>query len=454
MTVEHVPVPPGTPTEPCPRCGAKFLDRAVFCQYCGATRPSMVGQHPMRPYPQRIGQGQYQQRPPGMARTPWRVIAKAIVAIGAFSLVGFIVIDTITLIYGTTLVLPEVGSRSFPLYVVAPTLITIYDIWGTALETYYVLLVAAITVSVGWVLWRSAPGFIQEISMKGESRKHSAIFDLCTLMFAVTFMNFAIVFLMLLAGYNPTDAIGDADLWELLFLLANASVWEEIVSRVLLIGVPLLLIDFARRKLRPKPYSYFLGGGFELGIPEVGLLMASSVFFGFAHYEGWGSWKVFPAAVAGVAFGYLFLRHGLASAIVLHFAFDYLSIPGEVFGMGIKIVTVVLTVIWVAIGFACFIYFLTRIAEFVTGSRYLEPAISRPEPVWFAQPRPMNGTDYGGQARFDSKTAWGPVRADANVNQPPGYRGISGGYVCPVCGGTEARWTDGRFQCLRCGSLL
>lgn len=372
----------------------------------------------------------------------------------ALSLVIFILFDAVTMLYGVSIVLPEIVNTSYPLYLVAPTLITMFDLPGKALQGYYIFLVVAITVSVIWLLWKSAPGFFEEISMKGTSRKHSAILDLCMLMFAITFMNFAIVFLMLLTGYDPSDAVGDADLWELLFLLANASVWEEIVSRVLLIGIPLLLYDYATKRTKTKKRAYILGGGFDLGIPETCLLVASSVFFGFAHYEGWGSWKVFPAAVAGVAFGYMFLRHGLASAIVLHFAFDYLSIPGDVFGDSVAILTVILTLIWVAIGLACFIYFLTRIGEFVTGSKYLEPFVPAPTPVWFTQPRPYTSPDQFGPPQVTPYRASEPPRTPADSGQQPMYRDPLGGYVCPVCGHTEARWTNGRFQCLRCGSLL
>lgn len=454
MTVEDVPAPPEKPLENCPRCGAVFLERAIFCEKCGATRPSMGAQFPQHPLPQMPDFRQYQVGRPKSRGSSWRVIAKSIVALGCLSLVCFIVIDVLTLIYGVTLVIPELGNTHFPFYVVAPTLITIFEITGPALESYYILLVVAITASVVWLLFKNARGFIREMSKKGESRKHSAIFDLCTLMFAVTFLNFAIVFFMLLAGYNPTDVIGDAKVWEMLLLLANASVWEELASRVLLIGIPLILIDYFRRRLRPKRLSYILGGGFELGTAETSLLIASSVFFGFAHYEGWGSWKVFPAAVAGAAFGYMFLRHGLAPAIVLHFAFDYLSLPGEVFGMNVTFVTVVLTLIWIGLGFVCFIYFLTRIGEFVTGSKFLEPAPARAEPAWFVQPMPPGRAVYGGQMDNRIGGTYAPVRSDARPMEQPRYGEFTGGYVCPMCGHTEARWIDGRFQCLRCGNLL
>src|SRR2546422_10904490 len=52
-------------------------------------------------------------------------------------------------------------------------------------------------------------------------------------------------------------------------------------------------------------------------------LIGSSVIFGLAHAPGWGWWKVIPAMVAGLRFGYLFLPHGIAAAILAHFVNDY-----------------------------------------------------------------------------------------------------------------------------------
>src|SRR5205809_7785179 len=48
-----------------------------------------------------------------------------------------------------------------------------------------------------------------------------------------------------------------------------------------------------------------------------------SAVFGLAHAPDWGWLKVIPAMVAGLGFGYLFLRHGIGAAILAHFVNDY-----------------------------------------------------------------------------------------------------------------------------------
>ena len=57
-------------------------------------------------------------------------------------------------------------------------------------------------------------------------------------------------------------------------------------------------------------------------LPASLFLLASSIVFGLAHGPGYGDWKIAPVAVAGLAMGYLFLRHGLHVAIMFHFATD------------------------------------------------------------------------------------------------------------------------------------
>ena len=69
------------------------------------------------------------------------------------------------------------------------------------------------------------------------------------------------------------------------------------------------------------------------------------------------------AAVAGLAFGYLFLRYGLPSAILLHFVNDYLTMPTDLFSSptgALGIVTVMLVLFWALIGSVFFAFFHTE----------------------------------------------------------------------------------------------
>lgn len=102
---------------------------------------------------------------------------------------------------------------------------------------------------------------------------------------------------------------------------------EELLFRLLLIGVPALLI-MRRRGLgrlwvlralwRPGSASGGLRPSLQL------LVIASAAIFGLAHLAGgWEPGKFFPAAIAGIALGELYVLLGLHAAIMLHWLFNY-----------------------------------------------------------------------------------------------------------------------------------
>lgn len=447
------------PEETCDVCGAKVPGRGRFCPYCGNIKPSIRQVAVVHSQAwsgasstESRWSAQY-RRPPAAAR---RGLIKTIVAAVMLSYIVHLVFTLVILVYGVGIVLPEIVNHEYGLYIVLWEIFTAFTLSGDALGIYYLLLVAAILASALYWFMTGLGGYVKELTARASSRKHSPIFEVCGLMFAILFVNSLVVLVTeaLWGGVPlPTE---DADLWELLFLLANASVWEELVTRVLLIGGPLILFDIARRRLRAKKSSYLLGGGFEFGVPEVTLVLITAVVFGAAHVPSWGMWKFFPSAVAGAAFGYLFLRHGLASAIMLHFAFDYLSMPLMVFdnNIGLALILGIGVLLWIGFGALMAGYYVVRILEFITGGRYFEGRthlvgapfpLEAPPPVsqsWQWGPLPMQGTGAGQPQRPDT---------EPEVRMPSGGFGFS--YVCPVCGNREARWIEGRYQCLRCGHL-
>ncbi len=453
MSEEPRPASQNTTGEYCTFCGALIPPTGNFCPRCGAIRASLRASDPnLSPFP-------WVRTVPVRTGPSWRRLFKTGSAYSMITMLAQFILSLAALIYGITIVLPEIVKHSFSMIIITPRLVEIGRISGDALGAYYLLIVAAILMSAIWLFLTSARSFKKELGMKAEPRKHSAIFDLCGLMFAVLFLNVAVVIVMGIFDSEVTSPVEDTDLWELLFLLANASVWEELIVRVLMIGLPLIGIDllrraFSGRALPYKSYKYVLGGGISIGIPEAALLILSSVMFGMGHYEGWGAWKVFPAAVAGLAFGYMFLKHGLAASIMLHFGFDYLSLPSEVFAgasLSILVFLAVAILLWVGMGSVFFGYYLTRMIEFVTKRKYFE---DRPAP----QPVQYNYS-YGGNIMQPPREippaagnlGLGQREPTATQNAMPGFGAV---FICPVCGNTQARWLDGRFQCLRCGTLL
>ena len=357
----------------------------------------------------------------------------------------------ITLVYGVGIVAPDIihdpdWEDGYPIFIVVPVFIELFSISGYALLTYYLLVVAAIVACCAWIFLTSYKDFFKELTMTAEPRKHSPVFDISGLIFVEMFAILVTVLIAILLGINDTEEGVTGTTSELLFALANASVWEELIVRVLMIGLPMVVVDLVARKGHREWKRYILGGGFRFGVPEIVLLMASSAIFGYAHYlGGWQAWIVPWDALGGVAFGYLFLRHGLASAIVLHFAVDYRAMPTEVFGFS-EGYELVLFMIWMALGAIFAVYYLIRIGELLTGKKYLE------EQVYYLVPYHTYPTPYPPMPQ-----QWQQYPTQSQPQQvtqiPPTQSGFAGGFVCPYCGNTEARWINGRFQCLRCNRL-
>ncbi len=386
---------------------------------------------------------------------PVRAVFKMLAAFAMLTLIGWVLFAFVSMIAGVGIVAPAIEDHSlegFRLFVAVPYLIFFGSLSGSGLLIYYFLLIVAIAASLTWILTRSAGDFFKELSMKAKPREHSPIFEICALMFATLFLNFVIIIVTGAANSStPTPGSPGTPTSELLFSLANASVWEELVVRVLFIGIPLLFIDLVRRKTRKDWHAYLLGGKFKIGIPETVLIVFSAALFGVAHYlGGWGEWKIPAAGIAGLAFGYLFLRFGLAASITLHFTFDYLSAPTLVFpgsDLTLEFVLGLLAMLWLAAGAAFTVYYLMRIVEQFSGARFWEP---RREPA----PYPF----YPGQVGigFQQPQPYPPYTQAPNqpwYPPPPQMPTAFGGYVCPACGNLEARWVNGRFQCLRCGHL-
>ncbi len=150
------------------------------------------------------------------------------------------------------------------------------------------------------------------------------LYILSTTYMAALFFSWVVVIMFdLLEQPTPVPSLlsDQTPIWIRMVLLADASVWEEVVARVMFIGIPLLLFH-PSRKWGIERFKVLLGGKGTFGKPEVILILVSSSFFGLAHL-GWGPWKVLPTFVTGALFGYLYIRVGLHAAIAMHFLFDY-----------------------------------------------------------------------------------------------------------------------------------
>jgi len=339
---------------------------------------------PYRPPPQPSYPGYYYPSYPPVYSTStglFDVVRKISRFICMLALILFIVLmipTALTLIPGIYFVTPELLSPSekISLFIAIPLhpfTKVFLSLNGPAAAVYFLLIASALILSGAWLLWNEGKEAIKILLKCGSrleappKRTENSLIMVGQLFMAVLFFNFLFILVLILFGGNPESPVGDGELWEAFYGLANASVYEELIYRVLLIGIPLLMVALivaliSRRWERPW-HNYLLGGNLRLSPLVIFLIVASSLSFALAHYPSWGLWKVIPTFVAGLAFGYLFARKGLAASILLHFAFDYSAMLGMASTPSAIFVGLSLLVLGL-VGFFYFFNYSYRILDF------------------------------------------------------------------------------------------
>jgi hypothetical protein len=442
---------PVGPVQPhfCSRCGGPLAPGSNFCSKCG--QPLAPAAPPYyQPY----------QAPQGMT------LRSFIMGIGSYAAVALLVLmaaNVIITIWAAGLVYPHMDTGAVTLFVITPYIVGIASLGGGWFFLYYVFLALAVVASFVWLLWKSIGPLNDELVVRYPPKGHSPLYVVATLFMAV--LSFNIIYYLFIqgAGASPTTpSFSSQELWQIIYGFARASVWEEVVSRILLIGLPLLLVDqlllSPDRKMR-KIHQYILGGGLTIGRREAILLVFSSIMFGAAHAAGgWDLFKIVPAAVAGLAFGYLFLRLGVYAAILLHFSTDFLSVPLDVFPNNDTLTTVIglALIMWVVVGVPYMLLYASKGLGWLRGKR-IWPDVPQ------AKVQPTYGTYYGTYqyapyppAPYVPPAPYAGSNAPPPVRAPPPPQGRDGdptafGFTCRNCGNREALYKDGQLTCTRCG---
>jgi hypothetical protein len=456
MTQEGVEQPSPLAIQFCSNCGSRAHENSSFCSSCG--NPLWPTQS-LQPSPPPPGAFYY---PPVQKSTKemLKEVGRGIASIGLLLLALLLIVNVAILIWGGSVVLPIASdpTQGSSLFLIIPwidPLLIFADLTGAAFAIFYLVLIFAITGSFVWLIWKSRVAFKDEISFRPLRNGHSPLYVVGTIFFAVlAFDSLYAILLTLLGVQIITPDFPGYELWQLLQGLASASVWEELIVRVLYIGVPLFVIDLVSKKVT-NPKHYLLGGGFKLGAKELALLWISSGLFAYGHIVSWDAWKIIPAWVAGLAFGYLFLRIGLYASIVLHFAFDYLSMPMDLTSSLLVTLTLGLMLLfWEVLGGVYLLVHIRRMILFLGGvDKKSKPQAATysnaPQPPYYDASKPPSGPQFVPQLPGTGQVArpeGAGARAPFQRNQPG-----QGFFSCKYCGWTEARYRDNQLECSRCG---
>jgi hypothetical protein len=426
-----LPVAWGQAVVTCPQCGTQHS--MWNCPVCGFPTPVLLS-------------------PP----SPRRAYADALSVLWQLGMILMFLIFAIclvALVYSClVLIFPALQAGqliSWPMLTIFPQLAVVFWIDGAvAVTVYFIVILVALLLIHCWFALSDGKNVVRLLSapltfLLPRLRSKNRWTMVAQLFLAVQFFQFVYVLLVSLSGVPITGPPGEpTEPWLLLFSLAEAPVYEEIVSRVALIGLPMFLGSIVFRTARlygggtpvswdeKKQRSYFLGsfkylwgGTVDRKSPRLVfassfvLAILSSIFFSAAH-SNYGAWKLLPTFIAGLALAYAYLRGGLLASILLHFTVNMFSGAAVLVQDDMSILILIALVTWavMAVGSGFFVYYCIYFVNIV------RERLGRQTPI----------------ARVESP--------------PPTYPpSPSFAAICPYCGWSESLYAEGKLRCANCG---
>jgi len=331
---------------PCDRCDESREKGFTFCVYCGEM---------LKPYPRSGCERCEECRSNGDKFCIYcgkRLIEEenTFLKIGFYvglvtaALLSFLLLfEYYVALWGIPQVLPKLPDYGSTLIMVIPTVINVVSFNGVMSQIYYILLVIAVTISIAIYAYRSFKPTIFLFNGNDKSIRDTAFYEVCVL-FSVLFFWELVYLLILTAMGIDTGSLPERDAWVWMYELIEASVWEEVITRMLMIGLPFTLVALLMKQEGKGSLKYLFGGmGFNKF--TIVLIFFSAFMFGAGHISGWGWWKFFPTFAFGLIAGYLFCKYGVYATIIIHFLTDYMSAESWLFNSDASIMTTLLVIL-------------------------------------------------------------------------------------------------------------
>ncbi len=316
----------------CDRCQQYYDGGMRYCGICGYRFPNKKGEL--------------------TALEKIMLLATAIIIV-------LLLVETVVLLLNVSTVLSFIGTFGVNISIIIPTSVRLLTLHGVLAQAYWLVIILAILASVSYTIYGVLSNLKYEPADVYENTKKSAAYWVTVLFCADMFVQVALILIAASMGLEiNTGWMDEYTDQQMLYLLADASVWEEIISRVMYIGVPIFLIQLVRTK-RPNTFRMLLGG---FGMSKISLILIvfSGIMFGMAHYNGWGMTKAVITCIGGIIMGYVYVRFGLYASITMHFVTDYLS--GLTY-VGLASVSIIFELTLIGIGLIACIYLFTKVSN-------------------------------------------------------------------------------------------
>jgi len=384
------------------------------------------------------------------------------------------------------------------IFLITPFYIHLFFLDGTGFQAWHLAILVVLTLGMSqaiyglWKKWQVHDA--ARISLTKPDRADSSLEGVAKLFMAS--IAFSVAYFLLLSMFGVEMNKPDFDelsTSELIYSLFNASVFEELISRVLLIGVPLVVMGIALKW--KSPHRKMLGGGLDLTPATFSLITISAIIFALAHAPGWDYWKVPQVLIPGFALGWAFVRYGLHASMLIHFSINCTDFAVEIWpeNTPVQAALGLIMLLWIVTG-AYFLYYYAKklndrlfpkpapVPQYVPPPQYYympPPQYYQPQayypPAYYAPPQPQIirfCLGCGRQLMPDFKVcpdcgkpvpkpeAAKPPAPSPPPQPPPALAPVAprpayqGGFVCPNCGHTGATYEPGKLTCLRCGTVF
>ena len=323
--------------------------------------------------------------------------------------------------------LPEyMGEPYFgvPFYIAIPFPILLFSLYSLGAYIWYLILTLTIVSGTIAFLYFDIFPYYRDFVRKPFAYRHNAFQYMVELFSLSIFMSILIYTLASLMGGNPKVLpVKNIPFYAQMLELLHAAVYEELITRVLFLGIPVFLVYRLSGK-KISPFKIF-GGFRNIGGIEATFIIISAAIFGIAHTSAWGLWKAIPAFIAGLALGFLFAKYGIYASILLHFVNDYIAIP--IHSGPMQLTFGILLFYFIAVGAVYTVSYAIHVYHF------------------FVPPKTKKVEEYA-----KKRTA-----IQQSTLPPPPWSTPWISIKCPNCGGTEFQYiAPNKLRCVHCGTII
>ncbi len=245
-----------------------------------------------------------------------------------------------------------------------------YPIYGVLFQIWFMFVVICINICV----IKALLDFYYKIDCRKRftmpNKAQGGVETTAKLFFASLFFVYGYFLVLELIGISPsTPDFGSMPTEQLVYGVVNAAVNEELIARVMLIGIPLLfmsawnigprIIRYGKGRNSKAKLKLLIGGGLPLNNVTITLIFLSSLAFATAHLYSWDLYKVLPTMISGIFMGYLFVTRGLHTSILFHFSTNFIFFAAELWddNMVVLVIVSLIIIIWMITGSYYFMKF-------------------------------------------------------------------------------------------------